>query len=65
MKIIKKFNFKKYNSIGANELNAASKVIKSGKLSGFVADRSNDFFGGERVRSFERKILQSKIRNNS
>jgi len=53
---MKKFNFEKYNSIGVNELNAASKVIKSGKLSGFVADRSNDFFGGERVQSFERYL---------
>ena len=45
--------FKKYNSIGKEELKAAIKVMKSGNLSGYVADKSNQFYGGKHVNSFE------------
>ena len=45
--------FKKYNSIGKEELRAAIKVMKSGNLSGYVADKSKNFYGGKYVKSFE------------
>ena len=35
-KLIKKIKFKYTNNIGSNEIKAAVKVIKSGKLSGFL-----------------------------
>ena len=45
--------FKKYNSIGKEELRAVTKVMKSGRLSGYVADKSKDFYGGNAVKTFE------------
>ena len=45
--------FKKYNSIGKEELRAVTKVMKSGRLSGYVADKSKDFYGGNAVKVFE------------
>ena len=47
--------FKNYNPIGNKELNAAIKVIKSGKLSYFLGTYSKEFYGGPKVREFERK----------
>ena len=47
--------FKKYNSIGKEELKAASAVIKSGNLSNFLGEYSKEFFGGPKVREFENK----------
>ncbi len=55
--IIKK-KFKKYNSIGKEELVAANKVIKSGKLSEFLASYGKEFYGGKYVQLFEKKITQ-------
>jgi len=54
-KIIK-YQFKRFNPIGAQELYAASKVIKSGKLSGFLAGTGKEFLGGKYVREFEKKL---------
>jgi len=54
-KIIK-HQFKRFNPIGAQELHAANKVIKSGKLSGFLAGSGKEFLGGKYVREFERKL---------
>lgn len=51
-KIIKK-KFKRYNSIGKEEIFAASKVIRSGKLSGFVAGDGKDSQGGYYINKFE------------
>jgi dTDP-4-amino-4,6-dideoxygalactose transaminase len=48
-------NFKKYNSFDSKELKAATKVIKSGNLSNFLGEYSKDFFGGPKVREFEKK----------
>ena len=45
--------FKKYNSIGSEELNAAKSVIESGVLSQFLGRWGNDFFGGPKVKEFE------------
>ena len=47
--------FKKYNSIDKEELKAASAVIKSGNLSNFLGEYSKEFFGGPKVREFEKK----------
>ena len=47
--------FKNYNPIGKEELLAATKVIKSGKLSYFLGTYSKEFYGGPKVREFERK----------
>ena len=43
----------RYNSIGTEELDAASKVISSGNLSQFVGSWCDDFYGGPYVREFE------------
>lgn len=55
MPVIRK-KFKRYNSLGIEELRAATKVIKSGKLSGFVASWSKEFYGGKYVQEFEKKL---------
>ncbi len=47
--------FKKYNSIGKQELHSAVKVIKSGILSQFVGSVGRNFYGGPMVKKFERK----------
>ena len=51
-KIIKK-PFKKYNTIGEEELNAVTKVIKKGILSKYLARWGDDFEGGPKVKTFE------------
>lgn len=45
--------FKKYNPIGAEELQAAREVIESGVLSQFIGAWHEDFYGGPKVREFE------------
>ncbi len=52
-KIIKK-QFEKYNSIGDEELAAATEVIQSGILSQFIGRWGPDFDGGPKVKEFER-----------
>lgn len=42
--------------IDRQELAAVTKVLKSGKLSGFVGKESKNFFGGQQVRKFEKKL---------
>lgn len=46
--------FKRYNSIGEEELQAASRVIESGILSQFIGAWHEDFYGGPKVQEFER-----------
>ncbi len=51
--------FKRYNSIGEEEIEAATKVLKTGKLSPFLGAWEDDtefggFYGGEKVQEFER-----------
>lgn len=46
--------FRKYNPIGAEELQAAREVIESGVLSQFIGAWHEDFYGGPKVRDFER-----------
>lgn len=56
-KLIKK-NFKKYNSIGKEELAAATTVIKSGKLSSFIAGDGKNSQGGYYVNKFENYLAK-------
>lgn len=46
--------FKHYNSIGSEEVQAAKLVIESGVLSQFLGAWHEDFYGGPKVREFER-----------
>jgi perosamine synthetase len=46
--------FKRYNSIGAEEAAAAIEVIRSGVLSQYLGTWSPDFYGGPKVKEFER-----------
>ena len=50
------YQFNRFNPIGKKELNAANKVIRSGKLSGFLAGTGSEFQGGKYVKLFETKI---------
>jgi perosamine synthetase len=53
-----KLKLKKYNSIGIEELNAAKKVVSSGKLSQFVAGNTREFFGGSNIKKFEKYLTK-------
>lgn len=46
--------FRRYNSIGIEEVNAAKAVVESGVLSQFVGGWCDDFYGGPKVKEFER-----------
>ena len=46
-------DFKKYNSLGREELDAAKNVIDSGVLSKFLGCWHEDFYGGPKVQEFE------------
>lgn len=46
--------FKRYNPIGAEEVEAARQVVESGVLSQFLGTWHEDFYGGPKVREFER-----------
>jgi perosamine synthetase len=50
--------FRKYNSIGVEEVEAAKEVIESGVLSQFLGVWHEDFYGGPKVREFERAAAQ-------
>jgi len=52
-KIIKK-SFRRYNSIGKEEVEAAKSVVESGVLSQFLGCWAPDFYGGPKVQEFER-----------
>lgn len=46
--------FRRYNSLGPEEIRAATRVIRSGVLSQFLGTWDPDFYGGPRVREFEK-----------
>lgn len=46
--------FRRYNPIGAEEIEAAKKVVESGILSQFLGCWDPDFYGGPKVQEFER-----------
>ena len=54
MKKIINYNFKKFNSFNSKELKAANTVVKSGKLSEFLA---GELEGGKQVQKFEKSIF--------
>jgi len=47
--------FTRYNPIGAEEVEAARKVVESGVLSQFLGSWAPDFYGGPKVRELERQ----------
>lgn len=47
--------FKRYNSMGKEEVEAARGVVESGVLSQFVGGWEPDFYGGAKVQEFERQ----------
>ena len=47
--------FRRYNSIGKEEVHAAKKVVQSGNLSQFIGGNGPDFLGGPKVKQFEKK----------
>lgn len=50
---VRKELFPAYNTIGDEELNAATEVIKSGVLSKYLGCWHEDFYGGTKVQEFE------------
>ena len=48
------FEFKRYNPIGIEEVAAAKEVIETGVLSKFLGAWSEDFYGGIKVKEFEK-----------
>ena len=46
--------FSRYNPIGVEEVNAARRVVESGVLSQFLGCWDPDFYGGPKVKEFER-----------
>lgn len=50
------YNFKNSNTIGNHEILACNKVLKSGKLSGFLGSPGKYFFGGRKVQEFENVV---------
>jgi dTDP-4-amino-4,6-dideoxygalactose transaminase len=44
----------RYNTIGNEEIQAVSKVLKTGKLSGFLGFQSKEFYGGEKIQLLEK-----------
>ncbi|HEY8158146.1 MAG TPA: DegT/DnrJ/EryC1/StrS family aminotransferase [Methylobacter sp.] len=50
--------FKRYNPIGAEEVEAAKQVIETGVLSQFLGAWHEDFYGGPKVKEFERQCAE-------
>ena len=50
------YNFKPFNTIGEEEINAVVKVMKTGVLSKFLGSWSEDFYGGPKVKQFESEL---------
>lgn len=50
--------FPKYPVMGSDEIRAVTRVIKSGKLSGFIANASEAFLGGPNVRELEKQFMK-------
>lgn len=50
--------FERYNPIGEEEVQAAKEVIESGVLSQYLGVWHNDFYGGPKVRDFEKSCVE-------
>ena len=49
-------SFKKYNTIGIEEITAVQKVMKTGVLSQFMGSSGKYFYGGPQVQKFENSV---------
>ena len=49
-------DFKNFNTMGHEESQAVKEVIESGVLSKFLGEWHPDFYGGPKVREFEKKM---------
>ena len=47
--------YKKHNPISRQEINAVTKVMRSGVLSSFVGEWGKEFYGGPLVKKFEKE----------
>ena len=47
--------YKKHNPISRQEINAVTKVMRSGVLSSFVGEWGKEFYGGSLVKKFEKE----------
>ena len=47
-------SFKKFNTIGVEEINSVIKVMESGILSSFLGSWSSDFYGGKNIKALEK-----------
>jgi len=56
-KTIKK-KFKRFNTYNKKEIDAVLKVVKTGQLSGFIADNSKSFYGGYHVKKLEQSFAR-------
>ena len=61
-KIIKK-QIKEFNLIGREEVLAANEVVRSKTLSKFLGESMEDYFGGPKVRLFEKKYEFYKVKH--
>lgn len=50
--------FSRYNSIGAEEVDAARRVVESGVLSQYIGAWHEDFYGGPKVKEFEQRCRE-------
>jgi perosamine synthetase len=48
------FKLPKYNTIGKDEINSVTKILKKGEISGFVASAGSSFYGGKWVKKLEK-----------
>jgi len=55
---VRKKPFPEWPIIGESEINAVVNVLKSGKLSTFAASSGKLFFGGEKIREFEKRFAE-------
>uniref|UniRef100_UPI004048AB46 DegT/DnrJ/EryC1/StrS family aminotransferase n=1 Tax=Polynucleobacter sp. TaxID=2029855 RepID=UPI004048AB46 len=56
-KLIQK-SFKRYSPIGSTEVEAAKAVVESGVLSQYLGSWHEDFYGGPKVREFEKNCAE-------
>jgi len=52
------FEFKPYNTIGTDEIQAVKEVMETGVLSKFLGSKDPDFYGGPKVKEFERACVR-------
>ena len=50
--------FPKYNTISEEEKNAVMQIMDNGELSGFAAIDTDDFYGGNYVKSLEKDFCE-------